>query len=148
MQPHTNNGSRSELSAQVASQMGRARRLGIEFLYTELEFAEAFLDLAETTSDATSARRNLLNTAKALDAIGKFTQQLNPPPPHRELLSRRASQLRKRLSEVDLRRHSHNGSERGSHLEGYAVTSVRGEHQPDGKPLREVNSHDPGSPSS
>src|SRR5215831_17382846 len=102
MQQHVNMSSPSrELSAELASQVCRARRLGIEFLHTELEMARAFLDLAETTRDAAAARGNLHNTAKALDAVGKFIRRLNPQLPERKRLARRARQLRERLSEID-----------------------------------------------
>ena len=92
---------RAGVPAAVASELHRARQrarqLGLEFLDTELDMAEAFLDLAETTGNAASCRRNMLNAVKALDAIGRFLEHLGPELPERRLLAQRTAGLRARL---------------------------------------------------
>ena len=148
MDQHVYNSRSRRLSAQLALQVKRARHLGIEFLQTELDMAQAFLDLAETTQDATAARRNLRNTAKALDAVGMFIERLSPRLAQRKLLGRRAGQLRRRLADVDRRSLSHSGPEPCSYPQGPSLMARRDEHQRGRKALRQVDPRDGGSHSS
>jgi len=85
------------LTSELHRALQRARQLGLEFLNTELDLAEAFLDLAETTGNAASCRRNMLNAVKALDAIARFLEHLSPELPQRRMLAHRTAGLRARL---------------------------------------------------
>lgn len=100
MRKHVNARPRAELSAKLAAEVGKARQLSVEFLHTELQMAKAFLDLAATTRNAAVSRRNIRNTAKALDAVGRFIERLGPELPQRQLLARCATELRTRLSDT------------------------------------------------
>lgn len=91
------------LALELHETREKAHRLGVDFLQTELQLAAAFLDLAETTSNAAASRRNRQNTARALDAVGRFIDTLNPEPRQRQLLIIRTAQLRARLLDIGLR---------------------------------------------
>jgi hypothetical protein len=99
------------LALELHDARQKAHQLGLDFLQTELQLAAAFLDLAETTSNATASRRNRQNTAKALDAVGRFTETLNPEPRQRQLLMVRTAELRARLSDIGLRLKANGGAE-------------------------------------
>jgi hypothetical protein len=115
MRKHLNGRSPARAPAALALELYEARqkahRLGFEFLQTELQLAAAFLALAETTSNASASRRNRQNTAKALDAVGRFTETLNPEPRQRQLLMVRTAELRARLSDIGLRLKANGGGE-------------------------------------
>jgi len=96
-------------------------QLGVEFLDTELRMAEAFLDLAETSRNRTASRRNLRNTATALDAVTRFIAGLNGELPQRQRLARRATELKQRLATTELRLQSY------GHLEESDSGAGRGE---------------------
>jgi hypothetical protein len=98
-------------AVQLHEAQERAHRLGVEFLQTELRLAEAFLDLAETSRNAAARRRNRQNTAKALDAVGRFIESLNPEPRQRQLLIQRTAELRARLLDSGLRLESRSNRE-------------------------------------
>jgi len=92
------------LASELHQARRKARELGLEFLNTELEMAEAFLDLAETTGNAAASERNILNAVKALDAIGRFLEHLSPDQPERRFLVQRTAELRARLVACGARR--------------------------------------------
>jgi hypothetical protein len=114
MRKHMNGQWRAGVPVALASELHQARQkatqLGAEFLDTELQLAEAFLALAETTSNATASCRNIQNAAKALDAVGRFIETLSPELPQRPLLARRAAELRIRLADSGARRHPGGGA--------------------------------------
>lgn len=114
--------------------MLRTRKLSVDFLHTELEMAKAFLDLAETTSSAAASRRNICNAAKALNAVGRFIERLSPELPQRQLLQRRATELRQRLFEADLRPQSQRSCNQS------AATAVSAAEQRGRQSLRESGS--------
>jgi hypothetical protein len=91
------------LALELHQARRKAHQLGVAFLQTELQLAAAFLDLAETTSNAAASQRNRLNTAKALDAVARFIETLNPEPRQRQLLMIRMAELRARLLDMGLR---------------------------------------------
>jgi hypothetical protein len=117
----------------------RARKLGVEFLQTELEMAKAFLDLAETTSNAAASRRNMCNAAKALNAVERFIERVSPELLQRQLLERRATELRRRLFEADLPLQSQSPHEHSP------ATAVRAAEQRGRQLLRESGSDHGGS---
>jgi len=99
----THAASQDGLSVELASQLCRSLQLGLEFLGTELQMAEAFLNLAETSRNPTASRQNLRNTVTALDAVTRFIERLNGELLQRQRLARRATELGQRLATTELR---------------------------------------------
>lgn len=100
-------GGRSAPTSELHEARHKAREAGLEFLNVELEMAETFLDVAETTSNADASRRNILNAVKALEAIGRFIEHLSPELPQRQFLEQRTAELRTRLMACDSRLQAH-----------------------------------------
>jgi hypothetical protein len=77
-----------------------SNRIGIQFLFTDLEVALSFLAIAATSGDLAIKQRNWRNARKAHDAVLHLLSRLTPTNEELQLINERLSALRLRLQAV------------------------------------------------
>ncbi len=97
-------GELEELRAQSARVKAEAREAAVAFLRSELEVAATLMSVAQTTSRAESARRNLDNASVALKTVEQFVKKLDLQAAERSSLGEIHAALCVRLA--NLRAHS------------------------------------------
>ena len=74
-----------------------SNRIGIQFLFTDLDVASSFLTVAATSGDLANKQRNWKNARIAHDAIRHLLPRLMPSDEELLLLNERLYALRLRL---------------------------------------------------
>jgi len=77
--------------------MEDSRRIGVQFLITDLGVALTFLDVAETTRSEEVRKRNHENARTAYNAVQHFLPRLSPSAEERRELEAKLSTLKTRL---------------------------------------------------
>jgi hypothetical protein len=77
-----------------------SNRIGVQFLFTDLEVALSFLAIAATSADLATKQRNWRNARKAHDAVRHLLLRLTPTNEELQLINERLSTLRLRLKPV------------------------------------------------
>ncbi len=77
-----------------------SNRIGVQFLFTDLEVALSFLAIAATSGDLAIKQRNWRNARKAHDAVLHLLSRLTPTNEELQLINERLSALRLRLQAV------------------------------------------------
>ena len=77
-----------------------SNRIGVQFLFTDLEVALSFLAIAATSGDLAIKQRNWRNARKAHDAVRHLLPRLTPTNEELQLINERLSALRLRLQAV------------------------------------------------
>jgi aryl-alcohol dehydrogenase-like predicted oxidoreductase len=98
-------GELEDLRAQSARIKAEALEAALAFLRSELEVAATLMSVAQTTSRAETARRNLDNASIALKTVEQYIKKLDLEPAERGSLGELHAALCARLA--NLRAHSH-----------------------------------------
>ena len=77
-----------------------SNRIGIQFLFTDLDVALSFLAIAANSGDPAIKQRNWINARKAHDAVLHLLSRLTPTNEELQLINERLSTLRLRLQAV------------------------------------------------
>jgi hypothetical protein len=73
---------------------------GIDFLFTELDAASTFLDVAGTTGLAETRERNEGHASAAYDTILRMQNKVVMPPDQQETFQERLASLKSRLEDL------------------------------------------------
>ena len=73
---------------------------GVEFLLVDLDTALTFIDIAETTADEETRRRNFHNARYAYDTVLRLMQKVTLDDAQNEALQKQLTLLRTRLEGV------------------------------------------------
>jgi len=93
----------AELSARASEIEAQARKIGLDFLRSELDVADTLVTLAETTANGESVIRNLSNAWRALKVAQEFAEQIQMDPIERHTFRDRHGALCLRLANLHLR---------------------------------------------
>ena len=74
-----------------------SNRIGIQFLFTDLDVALSFLTIAATSGNLAIKQRNWRNARKAHDAVLHLLPRLTPTNEELQFINERLSALRLRL---------------------------------------------------
>jgi hypothetical protein len=77
-----------------------SNRIGVQFLFTDLEVALSFLAIAATSGDLAIKQRNWRNARKAHDAVRHLLLRLTPTNEELQFINERLSALRLMLQAV------------------------------------------------
>ena len=77
-----------------------SNRIGVQFLFTDLDVALSFLAIAANCGDPAIKLRNWRNARKAHDAVRHLLPRLTPTTEELQLINERLSALRLRLQAV------------------------------------------------
>ena len=77
-----------------------SNRIGVQFLFTDLDVALSFLAIAANCGDPAIKLRNWRNARKAHDAVRHLLLRLTPTTEELQLINERLSALRLRLQAV------------------------------------------------
>lgn len=77
-----------------------SNRIGIQFLFTDLDVALSFLMVAATSGNLAIKQRNWKNARKAHDAVRHLLPRLTPTSEELQLINERLFALRLRLQAV------------------------------------------------
>jgi hypothetical protein len=81
--------------------MGESGHPEAEFLLTDIELANTFLDIAESTNQTAVRQRNIANTRKAHDSVAHFAFRVSLTDPELLAINERLHALRMRLSKME-----------------------------------------------
>lgn len=79
---------------------GDGNRIGLEFLFTELDLAMTFLDVAQTTGIQETVARNHRNARTAYDTVLSLLKTLTPTATQQIAIDDRLTVLKTRLLAV------------------------------------------------
>ena len=77
-----------------------SNRIGVQFLFTDLDVALSFLTIAATSGDLAIKQRNWRNARKAHDAVRHLLLWLTPTNEELQLINERLSTLQLMLQAV------------------------------------------------
>jgi hypothetical protein len=81
--------------------MDSSERLGASFLFTDLDLANTFLDIAESNRGAEVRKRNIANAWRAHDAVAELASHVGLTDSELSAILGRLHALRRRLAELE-----------------------------------------------
>jgi hypothetical protein len=89
--------------AMSDSPFDNSNRIGAEFLITDLDIALTFLDVAQTSTNQETIRRNREHARRAYDTVVHLMSKIEVDHPERQKIHERLAKLRVRLQAVGYR---------------------------------------------
>ena len=84
----------------IISMRSDLNQAGVNFLLADLDLATTFLDLAQTSRNEETVRRNHNNARTAYDAVVRLSRNLTPEPAQRRTIDEKLALLKTLLQAV------------------------------------------------